>query len=191
MKEKYKKKEIRILGIDDSPFDKFNDKEVLVIGVFYRGGNYPDGVLSTKVEIDGGDSTIKLIEMVNKSKFKSQLQCIMLDGIALGGFNVVNIEKLNSETGIPVIVVMRYYPDLKKMFDAMKKLGYDNKIKLIEKAGKIYKIYKIYIQIKGIGLEDAKEIIKISSIHSYIPEPIRVAHLIGAGLVKGESKGKA
>lgn len=185
------KKEIRILGIDDSPFDKFNDKEVLVVGVFYRGGNYPDGIMSTKVTVDGDDATVKLIEMINISKFKSQLQCIMLDGIALGGFNVVNIERLSKETKIPVIVVMRNYPNFEKIKIALEKLNYHDKVKLIEKAGKPYKVEKIHIQIKGISLEDAKKVIKISAIHSDIPEPIRVAHLIGAGLVKGESKGNA
>jgi len=29
------KKEIRVLGIDDGPFDKFNDSEVIVIGAIY------------------------------------------------------------------------------------------------------------------------------------------------------------
>ena len=43
------KKEIRVLGIDDAPFNKFKDKQVLVIAAFYRGGHFLDGVLSTKI----------------------------------------------------------------------------------------------------------------------------------------------
>ena len=90
------KKEIRVIGIDDSPFDKFKKGKVLVVGTVFRGGLYLDGILSTKVIIDGNDATTKIIEMINKCKFKPQLQCIFLDGIAVGGFNVIDIKELNS-----------------------------------------------------------------------------------------------
>ena len=184
------KKEIRILGIDDSPFDKFQDREVLVVGVLYRGGNYLDGVLSTTVEVDGADATLKLMEMVNRSKFKPQLQCIMLDGISLGGFNVVNIGKLYRGTKIPVIVVMRDYPDVEKLFAALRKLNELQKIQLIQKAGEVHRAGNVYIQVAGISVRDAQHIITLSATHSHIPEPLRVAHLIGAGMVSGESRGR-
>ena len=80
------KKEIRVIGIDDSPFKKFaKDKRVLIIGTIFRGGSWLDGVLSTSVGIDGNDSTSKVVQMINKCKFKPQLQCIFLNGIAFGG----------------------------------------------------------------------------------------------------------
>ena len=41
------KKEIRVIGIDDSPFKKFSRQKILVIGTIFRGGNWLDGVLST------------------------------------------------------------------------------------------------------------------------------------------------
>lgn len=185
------KKEIRILGIDDSSFDKFKDKEVLVIGTIFRGGNFLDGVLSTKVSVDGDNSTLKLIELINKSKFKPQIQCIMIDGIAFGGFNIIDIEHLNQKTQIPVIVVIRRMPDIKNIEKILIKINKKEKIRLIENAGKPIKIGNIYVQFKGIGIEDVKKILKISCTHSFIPEPIRVAHLIGQGLYFGESKGKA
>ena len=86
------KKQIRILGIDDAAFDKFNDKEVIVIGTVFRGGDFMDGVMTCKVKVDGDDATNKLIEMINKSKFKTQFRAIMLDGIAVAGFNVFDIK---------------------------------------------------------------------------------------------------
>jgi len=86
------KEEIRILGIDDGPFTK-DDKEVIVIGVVYRGGEFIDGLLRTFVEIDGLDATEKLAKMINSSRHKQQLKVIMLDGITLGGFNIVDVKK--------------------------------------------------------------------------------------------------
>jgi endonuclease V-like protein UPF0215 family len=185
------KKEIRVLGIDDSPFDKFRDKECLVVGTLYRGGNYPDGILSTKVRVDGADSTRKLAALVNKSKFKPQLSSIILDGIALAGFNVVDIEKLNKDTKIPVIVVVRKYPDFSRITKTLAKLKKQRQLKLIEKAGKPVKAGRIWIQFKGISTSKAREIVRVTSTHSFIPEPIRLAHLIASGIVKGESKGDA
>ena len=185
------KREIRILGIDDSPFDKFKDKQVLVVGTVFRGGDWIDGILSTKVSVDGRNSTDKLIEMINKCKFKVQLRAIMLDGIAFGGFNVIDIEKLNKKTNIPVIVVIRRMPDFKKIEQTLNKLGKKSKFTLMKKAGKPTKYNKIYFQYKGTTEERAKQILKISCTRSLIPEPIRVAHLIAAGIVEGESKGRA
>jgi uncharacterized protein len=185
------KKEIRTLGIDDSPFNKFKKGNTLVIGTIFRGGTLLDGILTTKIAIDGSNATKKLIQMINPSKYKKQLRCILLNGIALGGFNIIDIEELNQKTKIPVIVVIRRYPDFKKIEETLKKLNKQKKYKLIQKAGTVEKVNKIYIQRKGITLKQTKEILKLTCTRSLIPEPIRVAHLIAGGVTTGESKGQA
>ena len=182
---------MRILGIDDGPFDKFQDKEVRVIGTLFRGGQFMDGLLSTQVEVDGFDSTSKIIDMVKSSKWKDQIRCIMLDGIALGGFNIINAPKVHKETGIPVIIVIRTFPDYERMLSALEKLNMKEKIALIERLEKPKKYGDIYVQAIGIEEKDLKGILKITCTHSLIPEPIRVAHLIASGLAFGQSKGSA
>lgn len=184
------KKEIRVIGIDDSPFKKFVKGEVLVIGTVFRGGLLLDGVLSTKVDIDGHNSTDKIIEMINRSKFKPQLQCIFLDGIALGGFNVIDVKELNKKTKIPVIVIIRRKPDIDKINDTLLRLNKTYQIKLLKKAGDVIKMGEIYAQLCGIKMEKAKEILEIVCTRSLIPEPIRIAHLIASGIVNGESRGR-
>lgn len=185
------KKEIRVIGIDDSPFRKFQKNKVLVVGSVFRGGLWLDGVLSTKVSIDGNDATKKIISMVNKSKFKPQLQCVFLNGIAVAGFNVIDIQELNKKTALPVIVIIRKSPDIKKIKETLTKINKKGKIRLIEKAGPVTPIGKIYVQISGIGIEKAKEILNIACTRSLIPEPIRISHLIASGITDGESRGKA
>ena len=154
-----------------------------------------DGVLSTHVHVDEEDATYNLIEMINRSKLKSQTQAILLDGIAVGGFNVINIEGLWKHTGIPVIVVVRKMPDFRELEKALQKLGMERKYSLMQKAGLPQKVRiregEIYIQISGMTLNEAKEVLNVCCTTSLIPEPIRAAHLIGAGIVKGESKGGA
>ena len=189
------KNEIRILGIDDAPFTE-KQEECFVVAVVFRGGSFMDGLLSCKVKVDGDDSTTKLTELINKSKHKDQLKVIMLDGIALAGFNVVDINELSKKTRLPVIAVMRYFPDLEDIEKALQRVkNGEKKFELIRKAGKIYEVEirgkKIFIQPAGISAEEASRIVKLSSTRSLQPEPLRVAHLIASGIVKGESRGRA
>ncbi|MBI2651262.1 DUF99 family protein [Candidatus Woesearchaeota archaeon] len=185
------KKEIRVLGIDDAPFNKFKKGNALIIATVFRGGSWLEGILSTKASIDGSNATKKLADMINKSKFKPQLQCVFLDGIAVAGFNVIDVGELSKKTRLPVIVVMRKMPNIKKIKEALIKLNKKNKIGLIEKAGKIIKMENIYVQLIGIEIDKAKELLKIVCTRSFIPEPLRIAHLIASGIIYGESRGKA
>jgi endonuclease V-like protein UPF0215 family len=187
------KPEIRILGIDDSAL--FNEK-VMIVGAVFRGGNWIDGVLRSEITKDGLDATEVICRMIKKSKHYGQIRTVILDGITYGGFNVVDIQMLYRETGIPVVVVMRSYPDFEKIKSALKYFSDgDERLMIIKRAGKIERISgeksPIYIQRAGIGIETVKKIIRLTSIRSNIPEPLRVAHLIATGIVLGESRGKA
>ncbi len=189
------KREIRILGIDDAPFPPHTKNKVMLIGTIFRGGTWLDGVLRTYISGDGKNSTASIVKMVNSSRHKDQIGVIMLDGITFGGFNVVNVKEIFDETGIPVIVIMRKFPNFEKIKKALIRFeDCKERWSFIQEAGTVYKIENeepIYIQICGIDIEDAREIVDISTTRSAIPEPIRVAHLIGAGVVTGESKGNA
>ena len=189
------KPEIRILGIDDSAL--LNEK-VMIVGTVFRGGDWMDGVLRSDITRDGLDATEVICTMIKKSRHYGQIRMVMLDGITYGGFNVVDIEKLYRETGIPVIVVMRSYPDFEKIRSALRHFS-DGEVrwKIIKRAGKIEKLVTeknrtpIYIQKAGIGVKSAEKIVRLTSIRSNIPEPLRVAHLIATGIIFGESRGKA
>lgn len=187
------KPEIRILGIDDSAL---LSEKVMIVGAVLRGGDWIDGVLSSEITKDGLDATDIICSMIKNSKHYGQIRAIILDGVTYGGFNVVDIQKLYRETGIPVIVVMRSCPDFEKIKSALKYFpDGGERWEIIKRAGKIEKIpskkNSIYIQRAGIGLETVKKIIQLTSTRSSVPEPIRVAHLIATGIVLGESRGKA
>jgi len=189
------KKEIRILGIDDSPFS-FGEKHSNIIGVVMRGGEYIECILKNTVNVDGDDATKKCIEMINNTRHKIQIRTVILDGICLGGFNVVNIEEIYTSTSVPVITITRDKPDFEKIEEALKKHFKDWKKRLeIIKKGNLHEVKTphnpIFIKCVGITLSEAKEIIKISTIRGVIPEPVRVAHLIASGIKRGESYGKA
>ena len=189
------KHEIRILGVDDSPFPSHTTEEVLLVGTVFRAGNWLDGVLSTYISGDGTDATEKIADMVKNSRNLGQLGVIMLDGITFGGFNLVNIRKIFESTGVPVIVIMRKIPNFERIKKALKRFDdWEDRWANILEAGEVYKVENsepVYMQIHGIEREDAEDIVRLSTTRSAIPEPLRVAHIIAAGIITGESRGSA
>lgn len=190
------KGEIRILGIDDAPFSFKSREKIPLIGTVFRGGDYIEGVLKTEITVDGDDATDRISEMVNTSRHKQQIRVIMLDGITVGGFNIVDLKELFDNTGIPIIVVTRKMPDLASIKKAIENFkDKEEKLKALNSAGEIYKVDvnsgRVYIHPWGVDLDDAKKIVKLSVRRGFIPEPIRVAHLIASAIVKGESRGRA
>ena len=177
---------MRILGIDDSPFSK-SDSHVLVVGVLMRR-NTVEGVLSTVVERDGDDATEKLAEMVLKTRFAKQAGCIILNSIMFAGLNVVDIRALSNALQRPVIAVVRKKPDMKAVEKALANVCCtEEKMVRMRNAGRVEKFGNVYAQVAGISVEDAR---KILARFKGIPEPVRLAHVIAGGIVRGESGGK-
>lgn len=183
------KKEIRIVGIDDGPFIPRRVGKVDLIGIVFRGGYWLDGVMRTRVEVDGLDATDKIVDMIEASPHYKQLRVIMLNGITYAGFNIVNIRKLFEYTGLPAIALTKEKPDMEDVKNALKNLTeWEKRWKDIQDAGEEIELKKgnaeIYMQTAGILREDAEKIVAISSTRSSIPEPLRVAHIVASGLAK-------
>ena len=189
------KSQVRVLGIDDSPFS-FADRTTHVIGVVMRIPSYIEAVMRCEVTVDGTDANEKLAEMINYSRYKEQLKLIMLDGVALGGFNVVDIDRLYNEIEKPIVTVTREEPDLLAMETALKEHFEDWQERLHTiKSGELHRVETshkpIFVKFIGMELEDMKEILELSTVRGALPEALRVAHLIATGFVQGESHGRA
>ncbi len=183
------KKEVRIIAWDDCAF-KFNTKRVTIVGAIFRGGQFLDGLLSTKIKKDGLDSTEKISSAILKSRHYDQLSLVMLDGITFAGFNMIDVKKLNKKTKLPVIVVQRDRPDMKKFLLAMKRVNkYEERARAVRNAGKILHYSEIFYQKCGLTNRECEEVLRLTCVRSKIPEPIRVAHLIASGLSRATDAG--
>jgi endonuclease V-like protein UPF0215 family len=183
------KPEIRVLGVDDSVFKPHSNEMADVVGVVFRGGYWLDGFMHTKVHVDGMDATEKLVEMVTHSPHYPQLRVVMLNGITLAGFNIVDIKELYEEVKLPTIAVTRDKPDFEDIKKALQNLPETEKRwNAIEKAGKMIQAHiregeePIYVHVAGVSEETARRILMITSTRSNIPEALRVAHIIASGL---------
>lgn len=191
------KPEIRILGVDDGPFEPNYRGKVPLVGAVFRGGSWLDGVMITQIDKDGLDVTDRLVEMVGRSRHRGQLRVLMTDGVTFAGFNVLDVKEVFEKTGLPVIVISRELPDMADIRKAIKHLeGWRERWKFIKAAGKTYpvttKSYEapVYMQPIGMKREDAESVVKLSSTRSLVPEPLRVAHLMATAIVRGESHGR-
>ncbi len=180
---------IRVIAFDDGFFKPRTKSLTHLVGVVYRADNRIEGLLSTKISVDSLDSTRKIIKLLSKSRFLDQIAFILLSGINFAGFNIVDVEKLNRELGKPVIIVFRKKPNFKKIFSALEKFK-DSKrrIALINKAPKVHSFNGIHFQFIGTNIVAARQVIKKCLVHSNLPEPIRLAHIIASGITSGESK---
>jgi uncharacterized protein len=181
------KPEIRILGVDDGKFVPHTKGTAIVVGIVFRGGNSIDGAMHTFVEIDGFDSTEKIAQMITSSPHSKQLRLVMLNGITFAGFNVVNINKLNLITGLPIIALTDDKPNLDAIKAALKNLPFaEKRWRTVLEAGEIHEVNckgkALFLVMSGVSLVDAQKIIQLTSVSDCIPEPLRVAHLIASGI---------
>jgi endonuclease V-like protein UPF0215 family len=180
------------MGIDDAPFKRAHRGDVPIVGVVYSRERL-EGVLHSRVRRDGINSTKRIAEMVSDSRFFDHLQLVMLQGIALAGFNVVDIHALNKMLELPVLVVMRRRPNLRAIYEALMSRvpGGRRKWRLIEAAGEVEPLGKLFVQRVGIDPPQATAVVEQFAMVGHLPNPVRTAHLIAGGLSSMETRQRA
>ena len=181
-----------VVGFDDAPFAREHRGDVRLVGTVCSRTRL-DGVLSAQVRRDGRNSTDRMIEMVRGSQFAGHVRAVLLQGIAVAGFNVVDIGRLHAELGVPVLVVARRKPDLAAMrtYLVHNVPGWRRKWHLIEEAGAMEPLRGLWVQRRGLGAAAAEHLLSATTLHGKLPEPLRLAHLIAGGVTTGTSRGRA
>ncbi len=181
-----------VVGVDDAPFDPAHRGDVAVIGAVYNGPRL-EGVIKGKVRRDGVNATRNVAGMIASSRFAPSLQAVMLQGVTLAGFNVVDLQALHERLALPVVAVCRRRPDP----DAIRRAllgcvpGGERKWRIVERLGAARKVGAVYLHAAGLDLSAAAELVERFAIHSNLPEPLRTAHLVAGALANGESRQRA
>lgn len=182
---------LRVLAFDDAPFAKRRGAVVPVVGVVCADTRF-EGMLWGRVRRDGWSATDTLAAMFEGSKFRDQAHLVLLDGIALGGFNVVDLPKLHARTGLPCASVMRRPPNMAAVHDAIRRLPRPaQRLTVLARAGEVHQHAPFTFQVQGVAPEEmAKALVRLTR-EGHVPEALRLAHLIGSAVILGESGRRA
>jgi uncharacterized protein len=182
---------IRVVGFDDAPFVRHTNAPVGVAGVICAGTRF-EGMVWGEVKADGWNGTDTLCNLLIGGKFLPQLHLVLLDGICLGGFNVIDLPSLARRLERPCVAVMRKLPNFLKIEAALRQLPHPEKrLQVIRRAGTIYEHPPFYFQVYGAAPETIALVLKRLTDRGNVPEALRIAHLIGAAIIKGESGSQA
>jgi len=185
------KKNLRVIGFDDAPFNKEKDVPVNIAGVICSNTRF-EGLLWGEVIRDGMDANEVLVKLLKGSKFYEQVNAVFIDGIAFGGFNIIDLPRLSDDLNRPCIAVMRQYPDMLAIDKALMNLAdYSQRKQHLINAGKIYHYHTGYYQVSGCDPSTAAQVFEQVTDRGYVPEALRLAHLIGAAIMTGESSNRA
>ncbi len=184
-------KKIRSIGFDDAPFARDGSEPVSIAGVVCASTQF-EGMVWGEVVKDGFDATDTVIDLLRESKFLPQLHLALFDGVAFGGFNILDLERLHAELDIPCVSVMRRRPEFKAIEAALEHLDQtERRLDTMRRAGPVHAGEDIFFQVVGQDAELISITLQRLTLEGHIPEPIRMAHLIGSAVQTGESGRRA
>ncbi len=179
-----------LLGIDDGPFTKGKQSEAPLVGVMMEGHALVEGVSMSSFPIDGAHLTRHYAEWICDMKWFPSLQGIVCAGITAAGLGIMDIESLHRQLDLPVISVTRSPTTDRELIKALTSAGYEDRIPIVEKTPASQKMKSgLHLTCAGVDFNEARQLISLSLNKSSMPEPIRIAHLIGAAVACGESRG--
>ena len=182
---------IKVIGFDDAPFSRTSGSLVSIAGIVCGGTRF-EGMVWGQVLRDGLDATDAISGLLLGGKFLPQLHLVLLDGIAFGGFNIIDLPELASRLQIPCVAVMRRQPDLAAVEKALRHLpDSEYRLELLRRAGRIYAFEPFFFQVCGEQPEVIARVLQRLTDTGKVPEALRLAHLIGAAVITGVSGSSA
>jgi endonuclease V-like protein UPF0215 family len=181
------KDDVRVMAVDDGPF-RFGDEASLLVGLVVRGKGYLEAVMSTTVGVDRLDATDAVTALVEGSRQRPQLKALLLDGLTLAGFNVVDIVEVHGRTGVPVLTVVDKVPDHVAIEVALRGRfpDWERRLALIT-APETHVIDlpdggRLTCHVAGMDVAVARELLRVTTLRGHIPEALRMADLVASGL---------
>jgi endonuclease V-like protein UPF0215 family len=179
---------VRILALATAPIQ--HRRTTLLIGIVGRDG-IVEGVLSSRVSVDGTDATSKIIRMLRNTRFGEQIRVIATNGIALAGLNLIDTVKLENHTGTKFLSLTRTKPHPAKLAAALKHhskikgVGVEERMILLDRFRKMDQN-----RSSGFYVQSSLDDVGVRNIITSAVKLLRLAHIIARGVSTGESKGR-
>ena len=175
------KKGLRGLAIAES--FRQDDKVSHLAGVVMRRDFIIDGFVFGQSTIEGNDATDSILQMHQKLD-RDDISFVIISGLIISMYNIVDIKKIWINLKIPVIGVT--YENSKGIEDAIKRHfpdSYKSKIEEYNKLGQRTKIHlhtghDLYVRIEGCTIDETKNLLNAFTLQGAVPEPLRVAQML-------------
>jgi endonuclease V-like protein UPF0215 family len=179
------------LGIDDAPFDKRQPGPVPVIAVAMEGNDLIESVALGEFPVDGDGATDYLASWIAGLRARPMIQAVILGGITIAGLGIIDVTALAERLGLAVLVVTRHNPARSEIADALKAAGLPDRLAILELIPQAYGMGDgLYLAHAGAPRIEAERLLTATLGKAKLPEPLRVAHLIGQAIVLRESRGR-
>ncbi len=175
------KKGLRGLAVAES--FRETDMTSNLAGVVMRRDFVIDGFVFGKATIEGDDATNVILSMYERLA-RQDISFILLSGLIISMYNIIDIKKLWKDIKVPVIGVT--YEESDGIEDAIKHHfpdSYKSKTMQYDKLGPRTKMslhtkYDIYVRIEGCEINEARKLLDTFTLQGAVPEPLRVAQLL-------------
>ena len=179
------KPHVRVVAVDDGRFQRV-DRRAPLAAVVMSLPSYVESIRVGSVEVDGRDANERIASLVESTGHLAELRAILLDGVVVGGFNVVDIDRLHRRLGWPGITVTRRPPDREGIRAALAKwFPRDHRLRLARiQAHPLFRVptdgRPIYASVVGATRRDAAALLRRATVRGHWPEPLRWAHLVAS-----------
>jgi endonuclease V-like protein UPF0215 family len=179
------------LGVDDAPFEKRQSAPVPIIAVAMEANDVVESVALGEFPVDGEGATDDLVSWIAGLRTRPMLQAVILGGITIAGLGIVDVSALAERLGTAVLVVTRRNPARSELADALRAAGLQERMALLERIPRAYGAGEgLYLAHAGVSRVEAERLLGATMGKSRLPEPLRIAHLVGQALVLRESRGR-
>ena len=180
-----------ILGVDDAPFDKGQAQPVAIVGVVMEGPDRIESIAVGEFPVDGEGATDYLAGWIGGLRARPTLQAVILGGITVAGLGIVDVAALAERLALPVLVVTRRDPARSELAAALQAAALADRLPLLDRIPRAFGLGDgLYLAHAGVSRVDAERLVRGSLAKARLPEPLRVAHLVGQAIVLGETRGR-
>jgi endonuclease V-like protein UPF0215 family len=164
---------------------------VPIVGVAMEGHEVIESVAMGEFPVDGHGAAEYLAGWISGLRARPMLQAVILGGITIAGLGIIDVTALAERLGLAVLVVTRHNPARSELADALKAARLPDRLNLLERIPRAYGVGEgLHLAHAGVPRVEAERLLTATLGKARLPEPLRVAHLIGQAIVLRESRGR-
>lgn len=164
-----------------------NSYRSVLAGVVMRSDLVIDGFVFGGATLAGDDATDAILDMYSRLG-RSDINYILLSGMVMSLYNIVDIARLHDSIKIPIIGLS--YRDSSGIEDSIRQRfagSFESKVAAYKKLGgrtrvRLKTAHDVFVRTAGCTPADAARILDILTLHGSIPEPARVSGIAARAL---------